>query len=385
MNNIVSLFSNKQFQNIAIAQLFTVYGTNVILPVMPIYLKFQGFSESQIGLIMGIAALGALVMRPLVGYTVDVKGCRMAVLLGQFLNFICLTAYFWVITFLPLVVLRFMQGVAFAFYGTGAVAFASSVEVPNKAAGAISMYAVFTMLGLGVATGSAPLLFEMFGFKNLIFISLFFLCLGSSIILIRAKKIPPCLSEQRVPFLQVLKTKEVLAPTVCLFASNFAFSTCFTFIPLLSVAEKIPFYAVFYIAFTFAVVSARLFVNDLVEKYTAQVVSAYASVLNALSVFILAIFPSYITFAISGILVGLGFGAIFPSLAVFVVNNTSPANKGTGLSILSASGDIGSALGAAVLGVIAEYYGFSALFISSTVIVIVCTYYFYTVLVKPKI
>ena len=58
--------------------------------------------------------------------------------------------------------------------------------------------------------------------------------------------------------------------------------------------------------------------------------------------------------------------------------------KGTGLSILTAAGDVGNALGAAVLGVVAERFGFRWVFISAALVVVFCVRYFYvTLVIKP--
>ena len=103
--------------------------------------------------------------------------------------------------------------------------------------------------------------------------------------------------------------------------------------------------------------------------------------MNVGSALIIAIYPSALTFAASGVLIGLGFGVIFPALTIYVIQRISPAIKGTGLSILTASGDVGNALGAAILGIVAEYFGFRWVFGLSALVVVVCTRYFYVTLV----
>lgn len=382
MSQLQIFTHNKQFQNIALTQLLTVFSSSLIIPVLPVYLKIQGFSESEIGLLMGVTAVGALVVRPWCGSLVDTRGSRPAILFGQALTGIGIAAYFWVITFIPLLIVRFFQGTAMAFYGTGAVTFASGVETPANTAGAISLYTVFTMVGAGIATSSAPLLFDAVGFYPLVGLGLITLVTAVGIMLGRARHIPPYASGERAPFLTVLKSKKVLAPTVCLFASNFAYMTTFTFVPLIALAKSISSYSIFFIAFMAAVVAARMGVHYLNSMASAEKIATVSNLLNALSVLILAIHTSAITMALSGILVGIGFGLIFPSLAVYVVQNSDPANKGTALSILSAAGDVGNALAASVLGVIAEFFGYSALFFAATVVVLVCTYHFYVSLVR---
>ncbi|KYZ78173.1 hypothetical protein AXX12_01105 [Anaerosporomusa subterranea] len=381
----LSLFrSNQQFQSIALSQMLTVFGSNLIIPVLPIYLKLQGFSDTKIGILMGVAALGALVVRPWCGKLVDIRGSRPVLLFGQALTAFGVAAYFWTSAFLPLILLRFFQGVAMAFYGTASMTFASSVETSDRIAGAIALYTVFTMVGLGIATSGGPLVFGIIGFKNLAGFGLATILFAAAIMIFRSKAIPPVAGKQRAPFLTVLRTKEVLAPTVCLFASNFACMTAFTYVPLLALSKSMPFSG-FFVSFMIAVVVARLSVNQLASRARTVVLATLASIINALGVIIVAVYTSPVTLVAAGSCIGIGFGLIFPILAVYVIQHNNPVNKGAALSILSGAGDVGNALGASVLGIVADIFGYRALFAVATGVVLVCTWHFYASLAAQDV
>jgi len=175
----------------------------------------------------------------------------------------------------------------------------------------------------------------------------------------------------------------VLAPSVCLFASNFALGTMFTFVPLLALSQGIGGFSVFFVSFSIAVVLARLGVQTINDWLSPVRTSVCASLFNAVSALLLAVAPSPPVFAVSGVLIGLGFGIIYPTLAGYLVQNVREANKGSALSILSGAGDIGNALGASVLGVVAQLLGFTAVFSSAAVVILLCTCYFHITLRKP--
>jgi len=59
--------------------------------------------------------------------------------------------------------------------------------------------------------------------------------------------------------------------------------------------------------------------------------------------------------------------------------------KGAALGILTGAGDIGNALGASVLGVVAEFFGYQALFLVSAAVVLFCTRHFYVSLAPNAI
>ena len=381
IKTLVTLSKNRQFQSIACIQVFNVFGASLLTPVLPLYLSLQGLSAAHIGMVMGIMAIGDLVMRPWAGRAVDRQGSRPVILLGQVLIGACFASFIWFTGFWLLLLIRFIQGAAQSFYSTGAVTFASSVESPQNTASAISLYTVFTMIGLGSATSLAPFLFQEIGFIPLVLFSLLMLSVAISFTIWRARPIAPIRDANALPFSSVLHLKAVWAPTICLFASNFVFSTLFTFVPLYAVSMSIPSYSVFYIFFAIAVIVTRLGVQRLTEAFRAETVATAASLMNVGSALIIAIYPSTVTFAISGVLIGLGFGVIFPALTIYVIQRIPPAVKGTGLSILTASGDVGNALGASILGLVAEWFGFRWVFILSALVVLICAHYFYDTLV----
>ncbi|MDU4962095.1 MAG: MFS transporter [Sporomusaceae bacterium] len=376
----LSLFhTNRQFQTVALSQMLTVFGSNLLLPVLPIYFKLQGFSDSKIGALMGIAALGALVVRPWCGRLVDIRGSRPVLQLGQALTAMGIAAYFFTLSFAPLLLLRFFQGVAMAFFGTASVTFASSVETGDRVAGAIALYTVFTMVGLGIATSGAPLLYSQIGFSSLVAAGLTAVLAAAAVMGLRGRAIAPPPGQHKVPFLSVLRAKEVLAPTVCLFASNFACMTMFTFVPLLALARSVAFSG-FFIAFMLAVVATRLSINQLTAHATTVSLATGASLVNAVGVALVCGYLSPLTLAIAGACIGIGFGLIFPVLTVYVVQHGDPLTKGTALSIFTCAGDVGNALGASVLGVVADLFGYQALFAVSATVVLACTWHFYSAL-----
>jgi MFS family permease len=376
MSVLLQLFTNQQFRSIACVQMLTVFSTNLLAPVLPVHFKLQGLSEAQIGLIMGIISLGALIVRPWTGMSVDRRGSRPTIFFGHALTITSIAAFLWTANFWPLLLLRFFQGIAMAFYGTGSITFASCVETRENTSSAIAFFSLFTMIGLGLGTSVAPVVYGSFGFLSIIVLSLATVTSAVAIMYLYSKPVPPFTSERQVSFQAVLINREVLAPSVCLFASNFTLGTSLTFVPLLALALGIDNYFVFFVSFSAAVICARLGVQYINSRWKPTQTAVYASLLNALSALLLAVAPSLLTLAFSGILIGFGFGIVFPTLAGYLVQRVDPANRGTALSILSGSGDIGNALGASVLGVVAQTMGFTAVFSVAAMVVLFCTYYF---------
>lgn len=376
---ILSIFANRQFQSIALAHLATTFGMNLLLPVLPVFFHSIGFGETEIGLLMGSAAASALLIRPWVGLKVDMNGSRPAILIGQLLLLLSTAGYLGAAGFAALLLLRLLFGLSMAFYGTGAVTFASSVESGENASSAIAMYTFTTMLAIGMGMSISQITFDRFGFSTLTLISLALITFATLIMGLRARPIKPPTGGIRAPFMTVLKTKLVIVTTICQFATNFSFGAVFTFVPLAALDSGISFYSLFFITFAIFVIASRFFVQRINDILGLEKSVQYASLMLLTSVLLLYATISPLTLALSGAIFGLGFGVIFPTLVLLLVYRINPNNRGTGLSILIAAGDTGNALSAALLGGVAEHFGYPCLFMITALLLIGTSWYFYSV------
>jgi len=385
MVNLFNIFKNKQFQNIAISHFNTTLGMCLLVPILPVFLQNSGFSETQIGIIMGATAMSALMIRPWVGFQVDSKGSRPVILIGQILLVLSTIGYWWSTSFLAFFVLRLLYGIGQAFYGTGAVTFASSIGSGESNSNAIAMYTLTTMFGLGLSMSMAQVAFDSFGFNALVGISVILMGIAFSVMKWRSHPIKLAASNvTRTPFMDVLKSNVVFASTLCQFAASFSFSAVLTFIPLAALNKGISFYSLFFIAFAISVISSRFFVQRINQILGLVNATVYASITMLLSILLLLVTISPVILIASGILFGLGFGIVYPTLVLLLVERINQTNRGTALGIMIAAGDIGNALSTAILGGVAEHLGYAALFSTTALLLTLCTYYFYTIMIKSS-
>ena len=383
MANLFGVFKDKQFQNIAVSHFNTTIGMCLLIPILPVYLQNSGFAETQIGIIMGATAMSALLIRPWIGSQVDSKGSRPIILLGQIFLILSTIGYWWATSFVTFLTLRLLYGIGQAFYGTGAVTFASSIGSGESNSNAIALYTLTTMLGLGLSMSMAQLVFDKFGFAALVGMSVITIAIAFSVMKWRSHPIKLVASSvTRTPFMDVLKSNVVFASTLCQFSASFSFSAVLTFIPLAAISQGFSFYSLFFIAFTFSVIGSRFCVQRVNHRLGLVNAIVYASITMLASILLLLITISPIILISSGILFGLGFGIVYPSLVLLMVERINQKNRGTALGVMIAAGDIGNALSTAVLGAIAEHLGYIALFSTTALLLAVCTYYVYTILVK---
>jgi MFS family permease len=375
----------KQFQNIAVSHFNTTLSIHILIPVLPVFLASKGFAETEIGLIIGAAAASALLIRPWVGIQIDNRGSRPVLMLGQILLVLSIAGLLWSESIFTFIVLRLAYGVAAALYGTGAVTFASSIGTGKTTADSIAFYTLITMIGLGLSVSLAQVIFDNYGFTTIVLMILSLTTVALCIMKFRAESFPIRRStDEKVPFMGVLKTKAVLATSAGHFGASFAYGALFTFIPLAAIQGGISFYSIFFISFAVSVVFSRFLVQRVIEWFGLEkaCVYAYASMLCGGLLLLFTLSPAVL--ALSGFIFGAGFGITYPAFVLLLVHRIGPANRGTSLGILMAAWDIGSALSISILGGIAEHFGYFYLFLAVGTMLAICMYIFSSLIFRRK-
>jgi len=381
MSDLLSVFKDRQFQNIAVCHFNTTFSTNLVMPILPVYLAGKGFVETQIGVIMGVTAIAALLLRPWVGMQVDTRGSRPVVLLGEVLMLLSIIGLPWTSGIFSYIGLRVLYGVAIALYGTGAVTFASSIGTGKANSNAIAMYTLITMIGLGLSISLAQICFDSLGFKAVALTAVVLLAIAFCVMRFRTDASAASLSRGRhAPFLAVLKEKAVIATAVGQFGAMFAYGAAFTFVPLAAIRSGIAFYSFFLIAFAVSVVLSRFFVQTIIEGLGLDRVCVYAYVAIVTSVLLLLLPLSPVVLILTGLFYGAGLGVAFPAFVILVVQRIEAANRGTSLGIMIAAGDIAMALSVSILGAIAQHFGYFYLFLATCVVLAACQVVLYTLL-----
>jgi predicted MFS family arabinose efflux permease len=379
------VLSNRQFQNLAVSHFNTTFSINIIVPVLPVFLAAKGFAETQIGLIIGAAALSSLLVRPWVGMQIDTRGSGPVMMVGQLMLILSIAGLLFVDALVSFIGLRLAFGVAMAFYGTSAVTYASSIGTGRTTANAVAMYTLITMIGLGLSMSLSQLIFDSYGFTAIALIISALTASAFCVMKFRAGSFEPrSSSDKHAPFMSVLRVRAVLAASLGHFGGSFAFGSILTFIPLAAIQGGVAFYSIFFICFSVSVICSRFFVQRVIEALGIEkaCIYAYAAMLLGALPLLLPLTPAILI--VSGLFFGAGFGITFPAFVLLLVKRIKAESRGTALGILIAAGDTANALSIAFLGGIAEHFGYLYLFLTIVMVLMVCMYMFYSLIHDRK-
>lgn len=124
----------KSFIQMTIAMLFLFTGFYLLVPTLPLFIKEIGGNESQVGLMMGMFTIAAVVIRPIIGGMLDQYGRRSFIIFGLIFFGITMYSYNLASTIVFLAVLRVIHGVTWAV-STTAVGTAITDIIPDSRRG----------------------------------------------------------------------------------------------------------------------------------------------------------------------------------------------------------------------------------------------------------
>jgi len=159
---------NATFITMALANLFTVSSFGAFF-LFPLYIINHGGSKSDIGIIMGIFALSAVLCRPWISNMVDRIGRKRSYTVGCIIISILPLLYLLLRGslsqfYLPLLFLRVIHGVGVAICFTAAFTYIADIIPPDRLNEGIGMFGVTGLTGLAIGPVVAEIIIGRFGF-----------------------------------------------------------------------------------------------------------------------------------------------------------------------------------------------------------------------------
>ncbi len=343
--------------------LFTAF--YMLYPTLPLFIKENGGTESQVGLAMGAFMLSSVIFRPFVGGMLDRFGRRPFIIWGLLLFAATMFMYNWVSGLAVLMVIRILHGFTWAF-STTSISTAVTDLIPTTRRGegmgwsgmamTVAM-AIGPMLGLAIANNSS---YEsLFGFAVLLSVAALALTFGAKI------KVTPIANSRKIE----LFDKSVFPITLSVFLLFIAYGGITTYIPLFADSIKVNS-GTFFLVYAATLVLTRPIAGKLSDRHGEAFVIIPAQVITISALIILSFSTNLLGIIISAIMYGIGFGSAQPALQAATIRLVSPDRTGVANASFATGADLGIGLGAMMLGWISQYMSYQALFTVSAVAVV---------------
>ena len=355
----------RDFTLIVITTFITFMNFHIHLSAFSYYIISIGGTDAIAGTASLLYSIASVVMRPVVGWLLDTRGRRICLLLGA-LIFGLLPFGFIVIGSISLaIVLRAVQGLAWAFCGTAPNTMACDIIPQERFGEGIGYFSLASAVSSAVAPGIGLGIMNNMGLDAMFaFCGITTLIAFVINIFIKAPKIE--LSKRRLFGKEGLKgmfSKDALPAAMIFFCYMAGYGCMASFIALygsniLGLGNAGAFFTCVAVTTFFS----RIIFGKITDR-KGEAFSVYIGILAMVIPFIcLWLIPSKIVFFAGALVLGVGYGMIQPAMQAMAMRTATPQTRGAASVTYLCSYDVSVGLGGMIGGVIATWWGYRSMF-----------------------
>lgn len=381
----------KRFIILCITNFVLFFSFFLLLSTLPLYaMDTLQANEQQIGLIIGIFTFAAILARPLAGYLLDRTNQVKFLIVAVLLFTIGTAGYLLTASILILLLVRFIHGFSFGMSTTAGSTLAAE-WVPAKRRGeGLGYFGTFIMVAMSMGPMVGLFVANQSSYQTMFILCSMLTLVGLSLTLFLQKnqEKPTEISVQvqknnehndhqqgitsklKQSFFQAFE-KSTFPIALCMLFIAIVFGGCVTFLSLYAQELGNPLWAGYYFFFySVALIITRPIAGRMFDQQGPVRVVVMGSILYGVGVLLLGLANGPILLFIAGAIIGLGYGSLQPSYQALVIQNAPENRRGAATATFFTSFDIGVALGAFVLGMVANYLGYSVMFMLSSLLLL---------------
>ena len=352
---------------------FLVIG--MALPVLPLHVhQGLGLSAFVVGLVAGSQFAASLISRVWAGRYSDRCGAKRAVITGLASAVVAGLLYLLSLPFAGtpwisvsiLLAGRALLGGAESLMITGAVSWGLSLAGPENAGRVIAWagMAMFAALALGAPIGAA--LFKAGGFVTIAAATA--LAPLATVLLIARLAPAPSREGKRAGFATVAGA--VWIPGLGSALSSIGFGAMLAFSSLLSAERGWSPVWLLFSTFALALVVARFALGHLPDRVGGAKVAVVSVLIEAIGLALIWFSTGRALAATGAALTGFGYALVYPGLGAEAVHRAPPQSRGLAMGAYTVFLDVALGFGSPALGLIAEWRGLGAVFLTSAILVL---------------
>ncbi|HVS31566.1 MAG TPA: MFS transporter [Thermoanaerobaculia bacterium] len=142
----------------------------------------------------------------------------------------------------------------------------------------------------------------------------------------------------------------------------FGYGGATSYVAILSIERRIDPPSLFFTVFAVTIVLVRIFTSHLGDRFGPKPIIYPAFTAIPMSFLILSMANTRWELVASGVLFGIGFGAVYPAFANFVLTHTDPKRRGRTFGSIVWAFDIGIGTGSLAIGAFGQRYGLGRAF-----------------------
>ncbi|THF75126.1 MFS transporter [Cohnella fermenti] len=372
MDNRQSLWT-RDFFSICFSSFFIFITFYSLTATLPTFVTDElGGSQQQAGWVLTAFVIAAVIMRPFAGKWMDGPYRYLLVLVATAVFMVCGFIYPMISVFGILLVLRFVQGASFGAATTANGTIVTELIPDNRKGEGMGYFTLAMNLAMVLGPFLGLTIIQNAGFRTLFIVFMAFGVLGMllSIVVVRGRKssaktmtaakaapratAPSPAPKRRLDWRNYIEPKAVPVSLVSMFLAV-AYAGILSFVP--SYAKEIGLESIssyYFIVYAAMIVLARPFTGKMFDRLHRNYLVYPTLLLYAVGLFVLAMADSAFLFLLSGAIIGLGFGSLFPCLQTIAIQSVPKEKVGLATGTLFIFFDGGIGIGSALLGSVAS-------------------------------
>ena len=365
---------SRSYVFLIIANFFLFFGDNLLLPVLPVYVKKFGANDFQIGIVAGIFFATSILVRMFTSRMAAKTGRKTLLIIAMVVCCVAMLGYYFSAGLLLIILWRLIQGGGF---GASTTLYGASVAdmIPLKRMGeGMGIFGLgLTIAGaLGPFLGAASVASSDFRWVFLVAGALVLV----SIILTIFSSTENHQTEQPKrqnlkDFLSDFVEPRAIYPALYMLLIGLAMGGFFTYIVLYGEEIKVSQISLFFIVAAVSEFLIRVVCGKLYDRHGMTIVVVPGALAGILACVVLAKANSLAMIIIASLLVGLAFGTIFPVADAIAMKSVSPERRVAANATVYNFLDIGMGLGPLLFGAVAQLSGYSQAFLISGAIFVI--------------
>lgn len=370
------------------ANFLLFFGFWLLMPVLPFYLAevFQA-NKATIGVVLSCYTIAALCIRPFSGYLLDTFARKPLYLLAYFIFTAMFAGYLVAGTLTLFILFRIIHGVSFGMVTVGGNTIVIDIMPSSRRGEGLGYYGLANNIAMSIGPMTGLFLHDASVSYPIIFCCSLGSCLTGML----------CASAVKTPYKTPVKREPIsldrfillkgLPAGISLLLLSIPYGMTTNYVAMY--AKQIDIQASTGFFFTFMAVGmavSRLFSGKLVDRGKITQVIAAGLYVVIVSFFLLAACVYIIRwnsdactvlFFLIALMLGIGFGIMFPAYNTLFVNLAPNSQRGTATSTYLTSWDVGIGIGMLAGGYIAEISTFDKAYLFGACLTIVSTLYFH--------
>ncbi len=368
------------------ANFLLYFGFYLVLPVLPFYLTEDfGVGSSTAGIVLACYTVAALMIRPFSGYLLDTFARKPLYLLSYFLFSAIFTGYLWAGTLTLFVLLRIAHGLTFGTVTVSGNTMVIDIMPSSRRGEGLGYYGLANNIAMSIGPMTGLFMHDYYSYGTIFLCSLLSCGLGFTMAsLVRAPKKEPVKSGP-VSLDRFFMLKGLRAGLDLLLLS-IPYGMTMTYMAIY--AKEIGITTgtgLFFTLMAAGTAISRIFSGRQVDR--GRIVTVIAAGMWVVSVcfFVIAFARDIVawnhsvgTFIFFGLalMLGMGFGTMFPAFNTLFVNMAPNNQRGTATSTYLTSWDLGVGIGLVGGGFLGEVASWDAAFLTGACLTVVSIIYF---------